>query len=192
MKEKKTDQRSRFTQMMIKKSLLKLLAKKPLNKITVAELCADAGANRITFYNHFHDIYHVYETIEDDFFEEIMSKLGNMKTYDIERSMISEIVLFLYRNSEMCTLIINAKSGFIPRIMEAFRPKFISELSARHPDIPHKILDALYIFQVNGNLGLVVDWIQQGLKAPPEEIINSIVTFNRFTLLGMSRHYAEG
>ena len=35
----KTDARKRYTQMVLKQSLLKLLKEKPVNKITVKEVC---------------------------------------------------------------------------------------------------------------------------------------------------------
>lgn len=38
-------------------SLKKLMAKKPLSKITVSEIVNDSGLNRKTFYYHFIDIY---------------------------------------------------------------------------------------------------------------------------------------
>ena len=60
MKVKKTDQRSRYTQFTIRKSLLSLLAKKTLKEISVSELCKTAQITRGTFYNHFYDVFEEY------------------------------------------------------------------------------------------------------------------------------------
>lgn len=46
----KLDARKRYTQMMLKQSFLKLLQQKPVNRITVKEVCALAQLNRATFY----------------------------------------------------------------------------------------------------------------------------------------------
>ena len=51
----KTDARKRYTQMVLKRSLLKLLKEKPVNKITVKEVCELAQLNRATFYAHYSD-----------------------------------------------------------------------------------------------------------------------------------------
>jgi len=75
MKSTKNDVRSRFTQTTIKKSLLKLLSDTPLKNITVSELCKEAGITRGTFYNHFYDVYDIYESIENEFFETVAAKL---------------------------------------------------------------------------------------------------------------------
>ena len=51
----KTDARVRYTLKMLKDSLLRLLEEKPINKITVKEVCERAELNRATFYLHFSD-----------------------------------------------------------------------------------------------------------------------------------------
>lgn len=45
-----------FTQNAIKASFMKLLNKKPLNKISVKNIVEDCGINRNSFYYHFQDI----------------------------------------------------------------------------------------------------------------------------------------
>ena len=46
----KTDARVRYTLKMLKDSLLRLLEEKPINKITVKEVCERAELNRATFF----------------------------------------------------------------------------------------------------------------------------------------------
>ena len=50
---RKTDARIRYTQRILKESLLALLKQKPINKITVKEVCELAELNRATFYAHY-------------------------------------------------------------------------------------------------------------------------------------------
>lgn len=60
---KKTDARVRYTQKVLKDSLLRLLEKKPINKITVKEVCELAELNRATFYAHYTDCFALLESI---------------------------------------------------------------------------------------------------------------------------------
>ena len=53
----KLDARKRYTQMILKQSFLKLLKEKPVNKITVKELCELSQINRATFYTHYSDCF---------------------------------------------------------------------------------------------------------------------------------------
>lgn len=54
----KQDLRVAVTKRMIHEALIRLLEKKPIDKIKVNELCAASGINRATFYRH-------YETLQD-------------------------------------------------------------------------------------------------------------------------------
>ena len=48
----KENQRVILTKRLLYEGLLRLLEKKELHKITITELCAEAGINRATFYKH--------------------------------------------------------------------------------------------------------------------------------------------
>ena len=58
----KMDARKRYTQMVLKQSFLKLLKEKPVNKITVKEVCELAELNRATFYAHYSDCFALIES----------------------------------------------------------------------------------------------------------------------------------
>ena len=53
----RSDQRTRLTRMLIRQAFTSLLKEKPVQSISVKELCERAGINRGTFYAHYTDIY---------------------------------------------------------------------------------------------------------------------------------------
>lgn len=53
MPVKKENQRILLTKRLLQEGLLRLLETKELEKISVTELCREAGINRATFYNHY-------------------------------------------------------------------------------------------------------------------------------------------
>lgn len=57
----KNDYRIKITKMMIRQSLLNIMKRKNLNKITVKELCQNAHINRATFYSHYENINSLIE-----------------------------------------------------------------------------------------------------------------------------------
>ena len=67
----KQDLRVVKTQENLRRALLTLLKSKPLETITVAELCRHANINRGTFYLHYKDVLEVFkkyfEVIVEDF-----------------------------------------------------------------------------------------------------------------------------
>ena len=66
MSDKKTDHRVRYTKMVIKESLLKLLTERSINKVTVTDICSEAGINRNTFYTHYANQFELLSTIENE------------------------------------------------------------------------------------------------------------------------------
>ena len=60
------DLRVQKTRRNIINAFLQLRAQKPLEKITIKELAALAEINKATFYLHYHDIYELSETLENE------------------------------------------------------------------------------------------------------------------------------
>lgn len=110
MTNRKTDARVRYTKSVIRDSFLTLLKKKPLDKITVTELCRMAEINRATFYSHYTDCYDLYSSIEDEFLAEFQ-KTGKTENWSDSRQLISDIYDSIEENMEICeVLIFNVKN----------------------------------------------------------------------------------
>ncbi len=62
------DRRTRYSKRIIRESLFQLMKEKPLNKISVTEICKTADVNRSTFYSYYTDIYDLHEKIIGEFF----------------------------------------------------------------------------------------------------------------------------
>lgn len=56
---------------MPKNALIELLGEKPLEKITVYEICRKAQINRTTFYKYYGSPSDLLEDVEKDFFREV-------------------------------------------------------------------------------------------------------------------------
>lgn len=54
---------SQTTKRALAMSLKHIMAKKPLSKITIADITEDCGINRMTFYYHFQDIFDLIDWI---------------------------------------------------------------------------------------------------------------------------------
>ena len=84
--EKKTDLRIEKTEKAIKNAFIELRAKKPLEKITVKELCELALINKSTFYSHYEDIYALSEAMEQETVESIIGSIDHLKDYTTDNS----------------------------------------------------------------------------------------------------------
>lgn len=59
------NKRKTLTKRLLKESLIKLLKEKDIQKISITELCQEAGINRTTFYSHYGSQYDVLRDMED-------------------------------------------------------------------------------------------------------------------------------
>jgi len=84
--EKKADLRIRKTETAIKNAFIELRAKKPLEKITVKELCDLALINKSTFYTHYEDIYALSEAMEQETVSSIIGGIDHLKDYTPDNS----------------------------------------------------------------------------------------------------------
>ena len=87
-----SDARVRYTKMVIVQNFIKLLRQKPINKITVKEICDLAEINRATFYKHYLDVYDLLEKIESQFLAELLSKLRSGEN-NTAKDMLSFIMI---------------------------------------------------------------------------------------------------
>lgn len=75
------DLRIQKTEKAIKNAFLELRARKPLEKITVKELCELALINKSTFYSHYDDIYALSEAMEQETVASIIGSIDHLKDY---------------------------------------------------------------------------------------------------------------
>ena len=70
------DTRAQLTTACIRQAFTMLLEEKPIQRISVTELCRKAGVNRSTFYAHYQDIYDLLDKIEEEMLEELTKALA--------------------------------------------------------------------------------------------------------------------
>ena len=69
------DARVKYSKMIIRFNFVSLLKQKPINKITVKELCEMADINRATFYKYYMDIYDLMDNIEEEILKELQDTM---------------------------------------------------------------------------------------------------------------------
>ena len=104
----KSDQRTRLTKMLIRKAFTELLREKPVQNITVKELCQTAGINRGTFYSHYTDIYDLLQQIEDEITEEFQKSLQPLLEGDpsdlTPLNITAGVFACIQQNADVCAI----------------------------------------------------------------------------------------
>lgn len=148
---------------LLHEALLQLLKKKPLNKITVQELCKKAGVNRTTFYNH-------YET-PDDILREIVGQFAASFSEQLRATpaSYSDRIAFLLQQMEshrdLTLLLLDSLPG-------AYLSECILELPEIRAMLPSSAAlpsSAIQDFILAGSSQLMIHWIRSELRISPQE-----------------------
>ena len=179
----KTDARKRYTQMVLKQSLLKLLKEKPVNKITVKEVCELSQLNRATFYAHYSDCFALLESIENELIGAFERSLRYVNSFDVT-ALIEAIYDMIDQNREACSALIigNTSSTVLKRMISLAKKDSIAYWQKELPMARDAELEMLYTHLSNGLMHVVVADYERYSK---EEIIRFVsrVVKNSLSLL---------
>ncbi|MBN2222948.1 MAG: TetR/AcrR family transcriptional regulator [Vallitaleaceae bacterium] len=174
--EKKEDRRVKMTKIFLKESLIDLVCDKDLAKITIKEICERADVNRATFYAHYSDQYALFDSIKDEFVENILKQVP-MNAEDERGTLeaILNILNYLLENLKLSKLFLSERAdvNFLKRIMgivyEDVHLKFMKFMKITETR-------AMFIssYVITGSVGVVQNWFENGLKQAPEEVASII------------------
>lgn len=159
----KTDKRVRYTKMFLKEALISLLHEKPISKITIKELCEKAEINRSTFYTHYQDQYDLLEQIKQELFNNSLLYIDSIKENTSESQFKQTILEMLHNITENKDLVyvLWGKYGdmsFQEQLIEIFKDKVINFMNTSN-DTPSMEDELIYIYNINGFLGVIRKWI---------------------------------
>jgi len=169
-----TDRRVKYTKMVLRESLLGLLQEKPINRISVTELCQNADVNRGTFYAHYTEPMDLLKQIEDELFDEIRSCFEETAEKSLDETNIS-LLQILARNREMCKVVFsqNASSNFMCRFHEMGSEFFARRWKCKIDKLNIPV-EYLYHFIATGNIEIIRMWILKDDNRAPQEIAHII------------------
>lgn len=189
MQETKADRRTKYTKMMLRQSLLELLVNKPVNKITVKELCERADINRATFYLHYYDVFDLLAQTENELFDRIKETIERESTANNMYSAIRDICIAIRENADLCKVLFgeHGNRDFISRILEIVHDKVMGgwQSEAYNMDTRHR--EYAYTFATSGSVGIIQDWQKHGFKEKPDEIAELINNLSSFGLSGLRK-----
>ena len=162
-----------MTQTLIRKAFTDLLAKKPIESISVKELCQAAGINRGTFYAHYRDLYDLRSHMEDELIADLQQALAPLMEGAPSPLEVTEgIFRCLRSNADACTVILGPYGDreFIHRLLEGARGPYLAGYTRYFAGASQRQLDYFYAFVSAGCIGLLERWLVEGMTTPAEEV----------------------
>lgn len=162
------------TKEMLAESLMKLLARRTLDKITIQDIVDDCGYNRQTFYYHFHDIYDLIDWIFAAQTQELIEKCRACGSLDVG---VEAVIAYMRENRRLILNILRSVNGekLLDNLYRSAQSIVLSALE-NHPGVQE--LSAEYRELVAEGFkyalaGLLIDWMRAGI---PEDRVHKIRT----------------
>lgn len=156
------DTRVQFTKAALQQSLLRILRNKPIDKVTIKELCDEAKLNRGTFYLHYTTPNDVLMEIEQQFISENMSFFSPYFQNGYQTSQLAGMFTCILKNREICRILMgrNGNPKFVDRLSQLMRSGVIDGWCKEFPRYRREDLDYVYDFLFTGSMKLILNWIE--------------------------------
>ena len=182
---------SQVTKRALEQSLKNLLLKKPLTKITINDIAADCGINRMTFYYHFKDIY---DLVEWSCMEDARRALEENKTYDTWQEGLLRIFEAVKQNKPFILNVYRCVDRgqvekFLSPSVDVLVRGVINEegsgMTIREEDKDFIARSYSYIF-----IGFMLDWIRDDMREDPAEIVARLTRLIRGSVREALRRFS--
>ncbi len=193
METGKVDRRVKYTKLMLKDSLIELLETKPIEKITVKEICDKADVNRGTFYSHYADQFDLYGSIVKEFITKVIDILGNVLECGPHDVYKSTVLVYEYakENCKFVKILVNGRSVFgfdnhTDIFNELVHKVYLDEIKSKVANV--RLVDMVYQYVAAANLTLIKYWINTGMKETPQEMAFLAVKLTSRGISGFSEN----
>lgn len=155
----------RKTKKALAESLAHLAQQKPLNKITVKEVCEGAELSRNAFYTHYPDINGLIEEIENRLLEQVQQILDEFVDGEFPHNMlvsVQKLLAMLMENQETTVMLFDNSNStsFLPRLKEILGLFFFGYFRDFNSAGFEKTYGYFYVFIAEGMIGMLRLWLK--------------------------------
>lgn len=176
------------TALLMDEALIKLLAEKDIEFISVKEICEKAGVNRSTFYLHYETLGDILEETTEYVVRRFLASFDKIEAIfdgQVEDVPLSRLVFinekylkpylqFIYDNRNVFKAAIHNPVSMRTDIMYSGIKKHIFEPIMQRFEIPVEEQNYWMAFYLKGIWAIVQEWINCDCKEPVEKIAEII------------------
>jgi AcrR family transcriptional regulator len=176
------EEKNRKTKQLIQSSFLQILENKPFEAITIGDIAKEAHINRGTFYLHYLDKFDLLDQIEQQLFRDLgkhidvlQSRYSSTYTFEKEQEQLAATLFsFIKMHAPLLKIFLSnhGRAGFHIRFRDAFTEKVRFNLE-KNVSLNVRLkgsMDYFLSFITSAFLGLIEQWVQNGLDKTPEEM----------------------
>ncbi len=175
-------EKNRKTKQLIQTSFMRILENEAFESISVGDITKAAQINRGTFYLHYKDKFDLLDQIEQQLFEDVGNHIDELQTHyssthTFEKGQ-EQLAATLFSSIRLHAPILKiflsnrGRAGFHIRFRDAFSEKVRINLEKNESLTANLKVPMEYFlsFITSAFLGLIEQWVQNGLDKTPEEM----------------------
>ena len=181
----KNNRRTKITKMLLKESLMELLAQKGIGQISIKELCENADLHRSTFYLHYADQYDLLADIEREIIEDADAHLKGITSDIGSLSYLTTLLQYIAQNQNTFYILFCKYSNL------SFYDEFLNK-SMEHVKksisftCPPQLENYAYTFVMQGCAHIIKDWLMADCDVSCETIAELIFRLAHNALADLS------
>lgn len=165
------DRRIKRTRRQIEKSYLELLDEKPMDRITVKDICDRADINRCTFYAHYENIGLLNQEMKSRFSDQLIEAIS-LYHYDSAPAQAMDALFDVIRDNEKLYLL-SVRGGMSTSGLKKFTDWFEQRTNInwkRDSYLNEEERREVMSFIAGGTNSIILQWIDDGRKIPEETV----------------------
>lgn len=175
---KKENQRIALTKRLLQEGLLRLLKEKDLDKISVTELCREAGINRATFYNHYTAPQELLADLEQTMSNEMTQLFATPCTEEEVTAQLEAICTYL--KDHAAQILVLSKCHADDDLAEVFshlEHRYAgSTITGKPTDLDPDSIHLVSTFIHTGCYHLIREWLARDIQKSPREVAELLRT----------------
>lgn len=162
-------------------AMITLLKTVPLEKMTVKQLCEQAGISRTTFYEHYSVPQDCFEEIVDAQLSGLDARLAALPEKDMHNCMLAYLQLMKENRYVFREIHRTSVNNPVFRKIAGILMQYIA-LPELENEVPGQEWEKVLKYQFYGFFGLASEWLEGGCKETPEEQVHVLDTMMRLLL----------
>lgn len=154
---------NRLTREALEISLMQLLEKKELTKITISELVHRAGVSRAAFYRNYSSKEQMLEEIFGKTVQKIMDKLGQFNL----RTELYQVWIILFKEAKKEARLISLAVDYN---LEKYLTQAVFNFLEKRQQSKREASSYIHSFWSSALVSVLSKWIKDGMQVPAEKI----------------------
>lgn len=170
------------TKQTFQDAFVQLSIRNPDSKISVTQLCEEAGLSRNAFYFHYTDLNELFVEIENGILNKMRARLVELGRIGFPENVLGSInalVEIVLGNRAVCEMLMSPAyfTSFSGKSYEIFSEFNYQYFQKYNRGTPREIFDFYYTFISDGFWGMLRRYMKQEMTIPQEKFTSLCYTF---------------